>query len=132
MVRKLRTVSRHAGDNASMMNAAQSSPNNFESTSQLSWPGHMADDIAATYGPEPMANLTATAESLNVSSTRGNFRVPRTAVTKLGRGNFYPWFFSAIRIHHTVQGYPRSLQFKPLGLKPREVLMKLRDLGYPV
>lgn len=91
----------------------------------------MADDIAATDGPEPLANLTATAEFLSLSGTRGNFRVPRAAVTKLGRGNFYPWFFGAVRIHHTVSGYPRSLQFKPLGVKPSEVTAKLRELGYP-
>ena len=92
----------------------------------------MADDIAATYGPEPLANLTATAETLTLTSTRGNFRVPRASVRKLGRGTFYPWLFAAIRIHHTVRGYPRSLQFKPLGLKPRDVLMKLQELGYPI
>ena len=118
------------------MNATQSKsfhaePNTDES-SQLSWPGHMADDIAATYGPEPLANLTATADFLSLTSTRGNFRVPRAAVTTLGRGNLYPWLFSAMRIHHTVANYPRSLQFKPLGLKPRELMAKLRELGYPI
>ena len=86
----------------------------------------------ATDGPDPLANLTATAEFLSLSSTRGNFRVPRAAVTKLGRGNFYPWFFGAVRVHHTVAGYPRSLQFKPLGVKPAEVMARLRELGYPV
>ena len=92
----------------------------------------MADDVGATYGPEPMATLIATAEFLSLSGSRGNFRLPRTAVIKVGRGNFYPWFFSALRIHHAVRGYPRSLQFKPLGLKPRNVMLKLRELGYPV
>ena len=116
------------------MNAARPNPDHLEASldgSPLSWAGHMADDIAATYGPEPLANLTATAESLSLSSTRGNFRLPRAAITKLGRGNFYPWFFSAVRIHHNVRGYPRSLQFKPLGAKPAEVIAKLRALGYP-
>jgi hypothetical protein len=118
------------------MNATQPTSyhaaSNADGATQLSWPGHMADDIAATDGPDPLANLTATAEFLSLSSTRGNFRVPRAAVTKLGRGNFYPWFFSAVRIHHTVAGYPRSLQFKPLGAKPADVKAKLRELGYPV
>ena len=103
-----------------------------EGSSELSWPGHMADDIAATYGPEPLANLTATTEFLSLSSTRGSFRIPRAAVIKLGRGNFYPWFFSAVRIHHKISSYPRSLQFKPLGPKPTEVITKLRELGYPL
>ena len=98
----------------------------------LTWAGHMADDISATDGPEPMAKLSATTEALELMSTRGNFRVPRSAITKLGRGKFYPWFFAAIRIHHSASGVPRTLQFKPLGLKPRDVFEKLRSLGYPV
>jgi hypothetical protein len=98
----------------------------------LSWAGHMADDVSATDGPQPMAKLSATAEALELRSTRGNFHVPRSAITKLGRGKFYPWFFAAIRIHHSASGVPRNLQFKPLDLKPREVLEKLRGLGYPV
>jgi hypothetical protein len=103
-----------------------------DETLQAKWTGHMADDVGATYGPEPLATLSATANGLLLSSTRGTFQVPRTAVAKLGRGNFYPWFFSAIRIHHQVPGYPRSLQFKPLGMKSRDLLTQLRQLGYPV
>lgn len=117
--------------NATQPKSYHAEPNTDGST-QLSWSGHMADDIAATYGPDPLANLTATADFLHLTSTRGNFRMPRAAVTRLGCGNFYPWFFAAMRIHHTVSGYPRSLQFKPLGLKPRELMTKLRELGYPV
>jgi hypothetical protein len=96
------------------------------------WEGHMADDIAATGGPEPMALLIATSESLLLSSTRGTFKIPRNAVTKLGKGKFYPWFFSAVRIHHSVREFPRDLQFKPLRGKPAEVMNALRTLGYPV
>jgi hypothetical protein len=92
----------------------------------------MADDIAATYGPDPLATLTATADELFLVGTRGTFRLPRTAITGIGRGNFYPWFFGAVRIHHTVAGYPDSLQFKPLTVKPRDVIAELRALGYPV
>ena len=57
--------------NASQNKSHQTEPNT-EGSTQLSWPGHMADDVAATYGPEPMANLTATAEFLSLSGTRGN------------------------------------------------------------
>lgn len=91
----------------------------------------MADDIGATFGHQPLASLTATADALVLTGTRGNFRVPRSAIKKLGRGNMYPWLFSAVRIHHSVPGYPTELQFKPLGLRPREVLAQLRRLGYP-
>lgn len=96
------------------------------------WEGHIADDIAATDGPEPMALLIATTESLLLRSTRGNFELPRNAVRKLGRGNFYPWFFGAVRIHHSMREFPRDLQFKPLRVKPREIINQLRSLGYPV
>lgn len=96
------------------------------------WEGHMADDVAATDGPEPMALLLATSDYLYLTSMRGNFKLPRAAVTKIGRGKFYPWFFSAVRFHHTVQGFPRDLQFKPLRAKRTEVLAQLRALGYPV
>jgi len=103
-----------------------------QSPAALSWSGHMADDVASTYGPDPMATLTATAEALSLTSPRGNFHLPRTAVTKLGRGTFYPWFFSAVRLHHAIRGYPDNLQFKPLGARPAEVREALRGLGYPV
>lgn len=96
------------------------------------WEGHLADDVAATDGPEPMALLIANADTLLLTSTRGTFKLPRAAVTKLGRGKFYPWFFGALRVHHTVREFPRDLQFKPLRAKPADVLQQLRALGYPV
>ncbi|MGH7946092.1 MAG: hypothetical protein ACREH8_03130 [Opitutaceae bacterium] len=99
---------------------------------ELRWPGHMSDDVGSTYGPEPLASLTATAETLVLSATRGTFRVPRSAVTKLGRGKMYPWFFKGLRIHHRVAGYPTDLQFQPLGIHWREVQAQLKALGYPV
>lgn len=92
----------------------------------------MADDVGSTYGPEPLASLTATAELLILHGTRGTFRVPRTAVTKLGRGRMYPWFFKGLRIHHRATGLPRDLQFQPLGKHWREVQSELKGLGYPV
>jgi hypothetical protein len=91
----------------------------------------MADDVGATFGVEPMASLAATRDEIVLSGTRGTYRVPRTAVTKIGRGKMYPWFFAGIRIHHTMGTISRELQFKPLGGDWREVLRGLRDLGYP-
>lgn len=92
----------------------------------------MADDVAATYGPEPMAKLTATSDGLLLESTRGNFRIPKAAVTNIGRGKLYPWFFSGVRIQHAVAAFPKALQFKPLGVPAAEVFNGLRSLGYPV
>lgn len=92
----------------------------------------MADDVAATYGPEPMATLVATASELVLSGSRGTYRVPRAAVTRIGRGKLYPWFFRAIRIHHNAAQLPRELQFKPLDSSRDEVKGQLRALGYPV
>ncbi|MBL9188695.1 MAG: hypothetical protein JNK23_14530 [Opitutaceae bacterium] len=100
-------------------------------TPRHQWSGHAADDVASTYGPEPLATLTATPDELILTSTRGNFRLPRTAVTRIGRGNLYPWLFSAVRIHHSISGYPRALQFKPLGAKTSDVRLQLQALGYP-
>jgi len=98
---------------------------------ELKWEGHIADDTGATDGPDPLALLIATKEELFLRSTRGNYRLPRAAITKLGRGRLYPWFFSAVRIHHAIPGLPKDLQFKPLHLSPRGVLAQLRALGYP-
>jgi len=92
----------------------------------------MCDGVAATYGPTPLAFLSASFDELHLSGTRGNFRLPRSAIRKLGRGKFYPWLFSAVRIHHEVRNYPEELQFKPMGIHSREVLAKLKELGYPV
>jgi hypothetical protein len=95
------------------------------------WPGQMADDVGNTYGPEPLATLTATSTELIISGTRGTFRVPRASVTGLCRGKMYPWFFSALRIKHTVASYPIDLQSKPEPGRWRDVLARLKVLGYP-
>lgn len=99
---------------------------------EIKWEGHMADDVAATSGPDPMALLRATNDYLYLTSTRGDFKVPRSAIAKLGRGKFYPWMFAALRIHHTAPGLPRELQFKPTRAKTAQVFEQLRALGYPV
>ena len=98
----------------------------------VTWHGHMADDVGSTYGHEPLAKLVADRDLLILEGTRGTFQLPRITITKLGRGKMYPWFFSAVRIHHNVVLFPRELQFKPLETKPRDVLNRLRDMGYPV
>jgi hypothetical protein len=99
---------------------------------ELRWPGHMADDVGNTYGPEPMASLTATADLLVLHGTRGTFRLPKAAVVKLGRGKMYPWMFKGLRIHHRIHGISADLQFQPLDGNWREVQARLKDLGYPI
>ena len=91
----------------------------------------MADDVGATFGPESMAFLVATADQLILSGSRGTYHLPRTAVVKLGRGNMYPWFFSAVRLHQSIGSFPRELQFKPMGTHWRDVALTLQKLGYP-
>jgi hypothetical protein len=91
----------------------------------------MSDDVAATYGPEPLASLVATSSDLVLSGSRGTYRIPRTAVTKIARGRLYPWFFAGLRIAHTAPGLPGDLQFKPMGIHREEVKRALRGLGYP-
>lgn len=96
----------------------------------LHWKGHMADHIGATYGPEPLAFLAASATELLLSGNRGTFRFPRAAVVKVGRGGLYPWCFSSVRIRHSIAGFPAELQFKPLDATTKDVLGQLKSLGY--
>ena len=51
---------------------------------------------------------------------------------KLGRGGFYPWFFGGIRIRHSVAAFPAELVFKPMGVRERDILARLREMGDPV
>ena len=95
------------------------------------WKGHMSDGIGSTYGPEPLAHLSADPDHLILSGNRGNFRLPRSAIRKLGRGGLYPWFFGGIRIRHTAAHFPEELVFKPMVVGEREILNRLRELGYP-
>jgi len=95
------------------------------------WEGHMSDDVGATFGIEPMAYLSANRDEIVISGTRGTHRLPRAAITKIGRGKLYPWFFVGIRIRHTLTTVPSELQFKPMGVERVEVLRALRELGYP-
>lgn len=95
------------------------------------WEGHMSDGVGTTYGAEPTAVLEAEAEELLLSGGRGTFRVPRTAITRITRGSFYPWFFGGIRIHHRAPGLPEHLLFKPMTARSREILGQLQSLGYP-
>ncbi|MFM9078710.1 MAG: hypothetical protein ACKOTE_01015 [Opitutaceae bacterium] len=97
----------------------------------LRWEGHMSDGVGCTYGLEPLAHLTADPEHLTLAGNRGNFRLPRAAITRLGRGGFYPWFFGGIRIRHTVANFPDELVFKPMNVRERDILSRLRELGYP-
>jgi hypothetical protein len=96
------------------------------------WTGHMTNGLGTSYGPEPKAFLTATSEEILLSGTVGTFRIPRVAVTKVGRGNLYPWFFGGVRIHHVMPGLPEELQFNALGTRRRELLKRLAELGYPI
>jgi hypothetical protein len=91
----------------------------------------MADDVAGTYGTEPMAFLSATADEIILSGSRGNFRIPRANITRIGRGKLYPWLFKAVRLHHSVTNFPRDLQFKPIDGNWRQVKQSLQALGYP-
>lgn len=95
------------------------------------WDGDMSDGVGYTYG-DPPSFLSATADELLLCGNRGSFRLPRSAIRKIGRGRFYPWLFRAVRLHHDIRSYPDELQFKPRGAQPGEVLQRLKALGYPV
>ncbi len=93
--------------------------------------GHMADDVAATFGPKPGAVLQATAEELWIKGNRGDFRLPRQAIARIGRGGLYPWFFKGIRVRHHQKGLPVKVLFLPLECDTGELLHRLQSLGYP-
>jgi hypothetical protein len=97
----------------------------------LRWEGHMADDVAATCGAEAGAVLLATADELWLKGKRGDFRIPRAAVLKVGRGGFYPWFLKGILIRHNLPKLPANLQFLAFSASPGELVTGLRYLGYP-
>ncbi len=109
----------------------QNSPTSV-SAPAIAWQGHMAEDTGSTYGPTPCATLIATPTELWLRGTRGDFRLPRAAVSRIGSGKLDPWFFCAVRIHHNLPKVSRELQFKPMGISRRRVFDQLRELGYPV
>jgi hypothetical protein len=96
------------------------------------WDGHMSDGVGATSGVQPLAFLAATRDELLLCGNRGTFRFPITAVRRVGHGRLYPWLFRAIRIHHSVPGYPAELQFKPMHARVPDVLARLEQLGFPI
>lgn len=98
----------------------------------VQWEGEIYDGVRSTYGSVPAAFLRATADEIFLAGNRGEFHLPRARVWKIGRGQFYPWLFCAIQIHHGVGEYPNELQFKPAHATPHAVLAHLDALGYPV
>ena len=92
----------------------------------------MSNGLGATYGIPPMAWLQASPTQIVLSGPLGTFTLPLTAIVRIGRGRMYPWFFAGIRIHHRDPKCPEELQFKPLGVPTREIIVRLRALGYPV
>jgi hypothetical protein len=98
----------------------------------LRWDGHMSDGVGATYGPTPLAFLSATPDEILLCGNRGSFRLPRGDIRRISRSGLYPWFFSAVRIHHQLASAPDRLEFKPMGATARDVLTRLQGLGLPV
>ncbi len=92
----------------------------------------MADDVASTSGPSPGAVLQATADELWLKGNRGDFRVPRHAVTRISRGGLYPWLFKGIRIRHSLPQLPGNIQFLDTEGSTAGLLARLKILGYPV
>jgi len=91
----------------------------------------MSDGVGATSGINPCAVLSANADEIWLVGTRGDFRIQRSAVVKIGHGQFYPWFFQGVRIRHRIAGIPPDLQFKPILGRARDILAQLKALGFP-
>lgn len=95
------------------------------------WEGSLSNGIGATTGL-PQAFLSADPNELVLSGTLGTYHLPRASVVKVGRGMMYPWFFAGIRFHHSILKFPNELQFKSSEVSSREILNRLRSMGYPV
>ena len=95
------------------------------------WEGHISNGVGSTTGTD-LAFLSADANELVLSGTIGTFNLPRASVVKIGRGKMYPWLFAGISFRHQDPKCPEELQFKPVGVPAREILARLRTLGYPV
>lgn len=95
------------------------------------WEGHISNGVGSTTGTD-LAFLSADANALVLSGTIGTFNLPRASVVKIGRGKMYPWLFAGISFQHQAPQCPEELQFKPVGVPTREILARLRALGYPV
>lgn len=91
----------------------------------------MSDGSTATHGHAALATLTASANELIVSGQLGTFRIPRAAVTRIGRGKWYPWLFAGIVIYHKVPGCASALPSSAIGTLARGLRQKLADFGYP-
>lgn len=95
------------------------------------WEGHISNGVGSTTGTD-LAFLSADANELVLSGTIGTYTLPRASVIKIGRGRMYPWLFAGISFRHQDPKCPEELQFKPVGLPAREIIARLRTLGYPV
>jgi hypothetical protein len=96
------------------------------------WEGHMCDGVGSTYGPKPTAFLYANSDEILLTGSRGAFRLLRSSISKIGRGKLYPWMFGGITIRHNVASFPKELQFQAMGVRSREILNRLRELGFPM
>lgn len=98
----------------------------------VQWPGDVYDGQRATYGLSPAAFLRATMQELVLCAGAREYRFTRDQVWKASRGDFYPWLFNSIKVHHAVSEHPNDIQFKPGNAGVHEVLASLSALGYPV
>jgi hypothetical protein len=99
-------------------------------TLPASWRGHMADQVGATFGPDAVAQLSASSDELQLTGALGSFTLPKSTVKRISGGRMYPWFFRAVRIRATWKGTELDIQFKPMDASHRAVIQRLHQLGY--
>lgn len=88
-------------------------------------------DSVATSGPRSRATLSVAPDGLELNGTLGRFQFSPQAVTRVQRAGLFPWFWGGLRIRHTVAKYPHLVQFCPMGARSRDILVRLRELGFP-
>ena len=94
------------------------------------WPGQVRVGWLSTKGFFANEMLTVSEAQLCITSRLGYFCFSPQTVERIERAGFIPWFWTGIRIHHRVSGYPRRLGFWPRKVSTRVLLQELARRGY--
>ena len=74
--------------------------------------------------------LSVDEERLTLTSTLGELRFRSEAVLRVERAGLIPCLWRGIRIAHRLRHYPDRVGFVPESASSKEVLERLKALGY--
>ena len=101
-------------------------------TEQTTWKGAALAGGVTTHGVGSAGTLTANQHRLSIESKVGSFSFSPKDIVRIERSGFLPWFWSGIRLRHSVTGYPEEIGFCPRGASSRKVMKILQSYGYRV